>query len=150
MSLPEIRNDDRGRPYIYRLIPGQRRHEALRLLAVNGPMTKNALYVNTSPACLAEGRTRSIGTYNDSMMTTLEDAGLVSRKKTYRGEAPDPDDSQAVYQARFRTMNTYTITPRGLAILEYLRIGSTPTFLPGGLLVPAGPPSLRYVSHITT
>ena len=123
------------RTSLYRLIPGQRRHLSLKLLQANGAMSHTALYCNTVPSCVNEGRTRSIGTYNDIVLNALEDAKLIKLETKYRGKQPpvySADMSQADFlewhHARFRKVSSYTITGKGELVLEALNLNKMVTF----------------------
>lgn len=116
-----------GGLYLYRLIPSQRRHLSLKLLAANGAMSHNALYCKTSPACIREGYTRSIGTYNDTVLNTLVKANLIKVEYKYRGKQPpawskdmSQEDFMERHQARFRKVSSYTITSMGQLALVAL------------------------------
>lgn len=123
------------RTNLYRLIPGQRRHLSLKLLEADGAMSHNALYCNTVPACVNTGRTRSIGTYNDTVLTALVDAKLVKLEQTYRGKQPPvwkenmpQKDWLELHQSRFRRVSSYTITGKGELVLMALNADKMITF----------------------
>lgn len=136
MPRPEVKRVFfEGHSYLYRLIPNQRRHLSLKLLAENGAMSHNALYCKTSPACIREGYTRSIGTYNDIVLNALVDAKLVKLEQKYSGKQPpvySADMSQADFlewhQARFRKVSSYTISGKGELVLMALQSDKMVTF----------------------
>ena len=135
MSYPEVKPGYDTRLILSRLIPGQTRHTRLQLLADNGPMSKNALYCKSSPACIAAGRTRSIGTYSDNSMACLVKAKLVTVEYYYTGEQPpawnedlNSRDWLLHYNARHRKCSKYTITGKGELVLMGLNRGLTVTF----------------------
>ena len=54
--------------------------ERLAYIAKNPGCSINALYVNTSPACLAKGRKKSMGTNSWTVPRTMRVAGLIEVK----------------------------------------------------------------------
>jgi len=108
VRFPEVKED-----CLYRLIPDQRRHLSLRLLADNGAMSHNALYVNTVPSCVTKGRTKSVGTWGDKVLNALVDAGLIENKVTRK----------QVHAFRPRYHSSYTITNYGRMALKLLDQG---------------------------
>jgi hypothetical protein len=64
----------------------ERQKQILKFLDRNPGASTNRIYVNTSPACLAQNRTRTMSTYGWKGMDRLEAMGLVSYNKTERGK----------------------------------------------------------------
>lgn len=130
MLLPEVKNGN-----LFRMLPDQRRHLTLKLLEANGAMSKNALYCQTSPACIRMGYTRSIGTYSDTTLMALVKAKLIKVEYSYRGKQPPAytqdmtqDDFREWHQARFRKVSSYTITGKGELVLMGLNNDKLITF----------------------
>lgn len=108
VRYPEVKDN-----HLYRLIPNQRRHLSLRLLADNGAMSHNALYVKTVPSSINKGRTKSIGTWNDIVLNALMDAGLIENKVTRK----------QIHAFRPRYHSSFTITNYGREALTVLDQG---------------------------
>lgn len=143
MSRQEVRDNK-----LYRLLPGQRRHQTLQLLEEKAGQSHTALYVQTSPSCQRRGLTRSLGTYNDHVLWALVEAKLITCKTRYRGPAPKPfsvgetvAEMRARYDARFRRVSSYTITKTGRHVMDLLNDDRWIKFGPSGRAIVIYPPA---------
>lgn len=101
-----------------------RQEAILRTLAQRPGSSLNYLYTRTSPACIAQGRTRTMGTYGWKGMDKLEALDLVNYTKKYRGR---DCRNRPIYQS------AYYLTPAGELLAEY--IPEVCMGFPGGALV---------------
>lgn len=101
-----------------------RQESILRLIARRPGSSMNYLYTRTSPACVAQGRTRTQGTYNWKGMDRLEAMGLVRREQSYRGR---DSRNRPVYQS------AYYLTLPGEILVNY--VPEVCMGFPGGAIV---------------
>lgn len=89
----------------------------LKFLARNPGASTNRIYVNTSPACLAKGRKKSMGTYGWEGMAVLANMGLVRLvvDTSLRDELAlkNPDERYPEYKYRWAVRYHWYLTTPG-------------------------------------
>jgi hypothetical protein len=86
----------------------ERQKQILKFLNRNPGASTNRIYVNTSPACIAQNRTRTMATYGWKGMDRLEAMGLVRYNKTERGK---DCRGRPIY------VSSWTLTPAGEVVV---------------------------------